>query len=219
MPLICPTVLAKDSHDFREQMERIAHFAERIQIDLTDGLFAVSKTIPLEQVWWPHSIPADLHLMYKRPDLYVDQILKLGPSMVIIHAEAEGSFEPFAKKLQEADIKVGVALLEDTQPELIETSLKHIDHVLIFSGDLGHFGGQADIKLLDKVRKLKQMKPGLEIGWDGGINDENAKRLAGGGVDVLNVGGFIQNAEKPEVAYATLKSIVETVKNDAKTNN
>ncbi len=218
MPVICPAVLAKDQHDFREQMERIAHFAERIQIDLTDGLFAVSKTVALEHVWWPHSIPADLHLMYKRPDLYLDQIIRLGPSLVIIHAEAEGSFTPFAQKLHEKGIKVGVALLEDTKPEEITPALKYIDHVLIFSGNLGHFGGQADLKLLDKVNNLKQIKPELEIGWDGGINDRNIKKLAEGGVDVLNVGGFIQKADEPEAAYATLNKIVETT-NDTKTKS
>jgi len=217
MATICPTVLATDAHEYRKQMERIAHFTKRIQIDLTDGLFALTKTISLDETWWPHSIQADLHLMYKRPDLYVKEILKLEPTLVIIHAEAEGSFEPFAKKLHKAGIKVGVALLAETEPELIEPALEHIDHVLIFSGDLGKFGGKADTKLLDKISFLKKAKPSLEIGWDGGVNDKNALELAQGGVDVLNVGGFIQKADDPEAAYAKLLSVV-TASNEAKTD-
>ena len=31
----------------------------------------------------------------------------------------------------------------------------------------------------------------LEFGWDGGITDQNVAVLVNGGVDVLNVGGFI----------------------------
>lgn len=204
MAIICPTVLAGDPHEFREQMERIAPFARRVQIDLTDGLFALNKTVAMDHIWWPHAMKADLHLMYKRPDLFIDKILELEPALVIIHAEAEGSFEPFAKTLHDAGIKVGVALLPDTQPSLIESSLDDIDHVLIFSGDLGHFGGTADLELLDKVGRLKSVKPELEIGWDGGINERNAHRLASAGVDVLNVGGYIQQADDPEEAYAKL---------------
>jgi ribulose-phosphate 3-epimerase len=212
MATICPAVLAKDAHEFRDQMERIAHFAERIQIDLTDGLFARTKTVSLNHVWWPHSIPADLHMMYERPDLYLEQILKLEPHMVIVHAEAEGQFVEFARALHDHSIKVGVALLPDTHPELIEPALEHVDHVLIFSGHLGHFGGHADLGLLEKVKLLKTMKPEVEIGWDGGISADNAQALAANGVDVLNVGGHIQKAADPEKAYNKLVAKIEAPK-------
>ncbi len=63
--------------------------------------------------------------------------------------------------------------------------------------------------LLTKVRQLRKLKKDIEIGWDGGINQDNAKKLILGGVDVLNVGGSIQKAGSPAKAYATLKSISE----------
>jgi pentose-5-phosphate-3-epimerase len=49
----------------------------------------------------------------------------------------------------------------------------------------------------------------LEIGWDGGINDRNISQLVFGGVDVLNVGGYIQNANNPERAYNSLFRIAD----------
>src|SRR5690606_36219400 len=98
----------------------------------------------------------------------------------------------------------GVALLKDTPASAIEPYIDQIEHVLVFSGDLGYYGGKADLALLSKVTELKKMKPSLEIGWDGGINDHNASELVKGGVDVLNVGGFIQKATDPEDAYAIL---------------
>jgi ribulose-phosphate 3-epimerase len=217
MATICPTVTATDPHQYREQVERVASFAERMHLDFMDGLFVKVNSPKLEQFWWPHSIPADLHLMCERPDLYIEEVLKLEPSMVIIHAEAEGSFNSFAKKMHLAGVKIGVALLQGTKVELIESSLDEIDHVLIFSGSLGHFGGEVDLDLLAKVKQLKKLKPSLEIGWDGGINDHNAQELVKGGIDILNVGGFIQRAATPDKVYAKMKQIIETV-NDQKTN-
>lgn len=208
MAVICPTVTARDPHEYREQMERIARFAKRIHIDFMDGLFALSKSPSIDQAWWPHSIRTDLHLMYKRPDIYLDKLIELEPSLVVIHAEAEGEFGPFAEALHKAGIKVGVALLPKTQPALIEGSLDSIDHVLIFSGHLGQFGGKADLDLLDKAKRLKKLKPGLEIGWDGGINRQNVAALVEGGVDVLNVGGFIQKADNAPQAYKDLLAAV-----------
>jgi ribulose-phosphate 3-epimerase len=61
------------------------------------------------------------------------------------------------------------------------------------------------LKLLNKVTELRKLKPELEIGWDGGINVDNAKQLSEGGVDVLNVGGAIQKAEDPKAAYDKLR--------------
>lgn len=209
MAVICPTVLADEPHAFREQMERIAPFAGRIQIDLTDGDFAPSKTVGIEQIWWPDSTQADIHLMYRRPATVIDQLLALHPHAVIVHSEAEGAFPELAAKLHHYDVKAGLALLAETPINSIESLLPMCDHVLIFSGTLGHFGGTADLKLLEKAKQIKSLKPAIEIGWDGGINDENAKALADGGIDVLNVGGFIQKADDPANAYAKLKGIVE----------
>jgi pentose-5-phosphate-3-epimerase len=63
--------------------------------------------------------------------------------------------------------------------------------------------------LLNKAEELKRHRPQLEIGWDGGVNERNISRLAFSGVDVFNVGGYIQNAEDPERAYKALSRIAE----------
>ena len=95
-----------------------------------------------------------------------------------------------------------------TPVDKIKSALGNIDHVLVFSGNLGYQGGsEADVALLDKVKKLRELKPTLEIGWDGGVSDQNARQLAEGGVDVLNTGGFVHNAENPSDAYAKLKEV------------
>lgn len=208
MAIICPTVLAVDKAAFKDQMERIAPFAKRLQIDLTDGTMTSTSTVPLSEVSWPKSAQADLHLMYRSPILQLKDIIELKPHMVIVHAEAEGNFINFARVLHKFKIKVGVALLPRTKVATIKPALSHIDHVLIFSGNLGHFGGFADTSLLAKVQEARELKPGLEIGWDGGINDSNVTLLAAGGVDVLNVGGYIQKAARPTDAYAKLEVMI-----------
>lgn len=209
MAIVCPTVLAQDTHDFHEQMQRVEPFAERIQIDLTDGLFAPVNTIPLTDISWPKHIKADLHLMYGKPVLSIREIVDLRPHLVIVHAEASGNFLNFAKVLHKFGIKVGVALLPDTTVEAVAPAFDFIDHLLIFSGDLGHFGGKADLELLQKAQVAKELKPSIEVGWDGGINDQNAPLLAAGGIDVLNVGGFIQKASDPAAAYGKIKGALQ----------
>ncbi len=208
MITICPTVTTGDPHEYREQMERIAPFAKRVHIDLADGKFAPTRLINPAQVWWPEGMQADIHIMYRYPMDELETLISLKPNLIIVHAEAEGGFFDFARKLQKLDIKTGVALLQDTPIDIIKPALEMIDHVLVFSGDLGYFGGKADLSLLEKVKQLKDLKQSLEIGWDGGINDENAAALAEHCVNVLNVGGYIQKANDPEAAYRRLQNAV-----------
>ncbi len=201
---ICPTVTAEDPHLFRQQMERVANFATRVHIDLSDGSLSPNKLIDLDKVWWPGGVRADLHVMLARPFEHVELYRALGPQLVIVHAEGKGDFKAFADLMHGHGIETGIALLPETSVEAIVPGLDMIDHVMIFSGKLGHFGGEADLKLLDKIRQLKQLKPTLEFGWDGGVNDKNARALYEGGVDVLNTGGFIQRSPHPEAAYDAL---------------
>lgn len=184
-------------------------FAHRIQIDLADGEFASPRTIDPDQIWWPAGVIADLHIMYKNPEAAVEKLVEHSPHLIIIHAESSGRFDVMADLCKKNSVKIGIALLPSSDPTSIVNALPYIDHVLIFSGDLGKFGGHANFDLLRKVEYLKRHKPDLEVGWDGGINSQNISHLITGGVDVLNVGGFIQNAEDPQKTFRTLVRIAD----------
>ncbi len=203
MSIICPTVLADTVDDYRDQMEAIQGFATRIQIDLGDGHFT-TETVGLSDVWWPEHITADIHLMYQEPMKAVADLVALKPGMVIIHAEADEAAETLAL-LRQHHIRAGLALLQHTTVESVAELVGLCDHVLIFSGSLGSFGGRVDLSLLGKVPQIRSIEPDIEIGWDGGINADTARKLADGGIDVLNVGGAIQKANHPENAYRELQ--------------
>lgn len=211
MPIITPTVTAENAHQFREQLQRLEPFAKRIHLDLMDGEFAPSRSIGTSQLFWSDSFEqVDVHLMYQRPGDYLDDLISLKPSLIILHAEAEGDLTKLIKRIQSAGVKAGISLLKDSQIEDYENLVGIADHALIFSGNLGYFGGQVDLSLLSKVQQVTEINPDAEIGWDGGINDENAAELAKNGIDVLNVGGFIQRSEDPQKAFDLLNNTIST---------
>jgi ribulose-phosphate 3-epimerase len=212
MAVICPTVTAYDVRQYRDQIQRIKPFASRIHVDLMDGELAPTKSPDIDEIWWPHELVADVHLMYKRPMEVLHELIRLRPHMVIIHAEADVHHMHFAAELHKHDIEIGLAVLQHTPIAEVERIMHSFDQVLIFSGKLGHHGGRADLDMLDKVRFVREHHPEVEIAWDGGITDENALALVNAGVDVLNVGGFVQKSDDPEGAYAKLYSALEDKK-------
>lgn len=203
---ICPTIDAEDLETYRKQVERIVSFAHRVHIDLGDGSFTPNTLVPIDQVWWPGGMRADLHVMYKRPFEHLSSLIALGPQLIVVHAEAEGDFMGFVKQVHHHGVEAGVALLQQTPVDTIMPALEQIDHVLIFSGNLGHQGGsQADLKLLEKVKAVKKVRPNIEVSWDGGVNDQNIKQITAAGVEVVNVGGYLQHADNPVSAYEALQ--------------
>lgn len=211
MSIICPTVTcqSEDLLEYRLQMEKV-EFAPRMQVDLMDGDFTPTKSPDINDVWFFENKLTDLHLMYKNPSDALNRIIDLSPNLLIIHSEANVDIPTFAGAIKTAGIKFGLALLQQTDPQTILDFMEYLDHVLIFSGDLGRFGGEADLNLLKKVKQLRDFKPSLEIGWDGGITENNVIKLRDGGVDVLNVGGYIQNASNPIENYHKLTNLVQS---------
>lgn len=205
MRIIAPCVTAVDAHAYREQMARVAPFAKRVHIDFSDGVLAPVKLVNPIQAFWPEGLLADLHLMLKNPLEHIETVMSLQPNLVILHAEADGDLLGMIRQLRATNIKTGVALLQPTNPEAVHNIIADVDHVLIFSGDLGHFGGTADLTLLKKVGQIRAINANVEIGWDGGVNAENVAQLALGGIEVFNAGGAIQKAPDPQEAYATLE--------------
>jgi ribulose-phosphate 3-epimerase len=128
--------------------------------------------------------------------------------MLTFHAEAEGDLLGVLQYVKSAGIKAGVALVKSTVPADVAPLIEAADHVMVFSGDLGKYGGTASLMQLEKVRLIKTINAGAEIGWDGGVNVENAFSLAQGGVDVLYVGGAIQKANDPAAAFEVLSKEV-----------
>lgn len=206
---IVPTILTDNKQDYRAQAERINVFTRRVQIDVTDGVFAPTQTLDITNVWWPRNWEADLHLMAAYPSQHMDTILKLSPSLCILHAEASEDLLPSFQQLKEAGIKVGVALLPSTFPGDVQHYIQAADHVLIFAGQLGVQGSPADLMQMEKIPLVRNMKPEIEIGWDGGANMTNVRALAHADLDVINVGSAISQAPDPAQAFQELVAEID----------
>lgn len=206
---IVPSILTDNKQDYRTQVEKINTFTRRVQIDVTDGKFASSETLDVTNIWWPKNWEADLHLMVTNPSEHLDTILKLNPSLCIMHAEASEDLTPSIQALKDAGIKVGVSLLPSTFPGLVKQYIDAADHVLIFAGQLGVQGSQADMMQMEKIPLIRNMKPEVEIGWDGGANMSNIRALAHADLDVINVGSAISRAEDPAAAFQELVAEID----------
>ena len=206
---IVPAILTNNKVDYRNQIERINVFTRRVQIDVTDGVFAPTETLDITNVWWPRNWEADLHLMVAKPSEHVDTILKLNPSLCILHAEAGENLLPIFEELKKNEIKTGLALLPPTFPGNVKQYIDVVDHVLILAGQPGVQGSPADLMQMEKIQLIRNMKPELEIAWDGGANMTNIRALAHADLDVINVGSVLATADNPAQVFEELVAEID----------
>jgi len=204
MSEIAPCITVETEEQYRASVERIAPFANRVHIDISDGEFSPVLMLDVNKIWWPKEWTIDIHAMVMRPMEYVDKLISLKPDLITFHVETGVNLLPIIDRIKAADIKAGIALLRSTVPVTVADAIKAADHVLVFSGNLGYYGGTASLMQLEKVHLIKNINPNVEVGWDGGVNIGNAFTLTQGGVNVLNVGGALANTDNPANVYDKL---------------
>ncbi len=206
MSVIAPAILTENVLDFNEKLGIVQGFAQRLHVDISDGEFAPSFTVGVNDISWPPEMEVDIHAMVARPSEHVQSLVAKKPNLIIFHAEVQEDLGPIIQYIKQYGVKAGIALQRPTVPSSVAHLIELADHVMIFTGDLGHYGGVASLMQLEKVRLIHAIRPNIEIGWDGGVNVDNAFSLAQGGVDVLNVGGAIAKSADPAATYAQLVS-------------
>lgn len=204
MAVVAPTILTETLDEYKASIDGLTPFAKRVHIDISDGEFAPNFLLGEAQLYWPKEWEVDIHAMVSRPSEHIAQLINLKPNLIIFHAEIQEDRAALIAQIKAAGIKAGVALLRTTVPSTLADVIKLVDHVMIFSGELGKNGGTASLMQLEKVRLVKAINPAVEIGWDGGVNIENAYTLAQGSVNVLNAGSAISGAKNPAEAYEAL---------------
>lgn len=189
MAEIVPTITVQTPELFKERLELILRTADRVHVDISDGLFTDTRLLGLAQVYVPEGIKLDIHLMVQNPQDYLASALALKPNLIIVHIESEGDHLECAREIKSMGVNAGIAYLAESQPDELVT---HFDHALVFTGTLGHYGGNLHQQSLGKILEIKELNPDIEVSVDGGINRNNKQAVIEAGADVLDAGmGYI----------------------------
>ncbi|MCR5347003.1 MAG: ribulose-phosphate 3-epimerase [Fretibacterium sp.] len=217
--LIAPSVLGADPLALAEAVESLKGRHDWLHLDIMDGHFvrnlsfgpAVARAMRRR---WPEAF-IDVHLMVDRLDVVLPLFLNSGASLITIHAETEPQLLHAALgSIRAAGLQAGVAIGPATPVEMIRPVLDCVDLVLVMSVTPG-FGGQSLIEsTLERTRQLAQLRAATRgysylIEMDGGINLDNAPRIALAGCDVAVAGSSVFSSPDPAAYLDKMKSEVK----------
>ena len=176
---------------------------EYIHCDVMDGKFVENKCLDYETIKLIRdntNMLLDIHLMVDNCKEYVEKFATLKPSIITIHYESPKSTTELVKiinYIKSKDILVGLSIKPNTPIEIIERLLKKIDLLLIMSVEPGKSGQLFIEDSLEKIKKAKEFiaEKNVIIQVDGGINENNFKKVIQSGAEFLVMGSAFYNSK------------------------
>ena len=213
--LIAPSVLAADFSNLQRDIEMINESeADWFHIDIMDGVFVpnISFGMPVLRDIKKHAKKTmDVHLMIVNPDQYIETFASLGADILTVHWEACTHMHRTIQAIKAAGMKAGIALNPRSSINQLKDIINDIDLVCLMSVNPG-FGGQSFIEnTFDKVKELKELiqssRSDCQIEIDGGVTNENAKKLVQAGANILVAGSYIFKSSNPTETISKLVNL------------
>ena len=205
MVSIAPSMLVADFGRMRQAAELVAPHSSYLHMDVMDGHFVPNLTMGVDLVKALNGIaPLDVHLMITDPVDFIDDFYDAGAEIISVHVEANNPREALVK-INEKNIKSGIAFNPSTPKEKIIPYLDIADMILVMSVEPGYCGQSFHENAIDRVKYFKTNYPNKIIEVDGGVSTQNSAILGKNGADILVAGSAIFKSNDPIQTIAEMK--------------
>jgi ribulose-phosphate 3-epimerase len=193
---VVPSILSADLACLGDQVrEAVAAGADRIQVDVMDGHFVPNLTFGPAVVAAVRSVapglPIEAHLMVERPEQFVRPFAEAGADYILVQVESSYSLYRTVHAIGEAGCRPGLVLNPATPVETLRELVPYVCMVNVMTVEPG-FGGQRFIVTSpDKIHRVRDLAPDLDIEVDGGIDERTAPLVAEAGARLLVAGSSV----------------------------
>ncbi len=206
-PLIIPAIIAKSQQELDERVNKVKEAAEWMQLDIMDNKFVPNSSLYFD-FKLPQGCKFEAHLMVENPLEWIEKHWGKVDT-IIVHIESCKEPEKIVDFVQSKKKKLGFAINPETAVKELEPYFGEVDEVLVMTVHPGFYGSKFLPETLEKVKALRELKPGLDIEVDGGINLETIKEAYAAGANLFVSGSCIMKSDNPENAINTLKKCLK----------
>ena len=209
MAVVIPAILTNDEDDYRKKLRMAEHVAEIIQVDIIDGKFARNSTIDTTIVKkYFCASQLEIQLMVLHPKSYVDELIFIDHvRRIIVPLETKEELPETIYRIKNRNKQVGLSINPSTLLKAVIDFLNDIDLLVILAVEPGFSGQKFQVKVIEKIKEVKRLAPGLAVEVDGGINFDNVKKVASTGLDFLAVNSALFRSSDFYVAYEKLAKL------------
>lgn len=209
MAQVIPAILTDDEEKYHRQLLQAENASSLVQIDVIDGKFAGNKTIGTNIIKkYLTTAQLEIQLMVVDPENYIDDLINLEHiTRIIIPFENGTGLNEAIYHIKNHNKQVGLSLNPKTPIGAALHFLDDIDLLLLLAVEPGFAGQKFQEIVIDKTREAKKLVPGLAVEVDGGINFENATKVAQAGADFLAANSVLFGTSDFYVAFEKLAKL------------
>lgn len=206
---IIPAIIAKNQEEFSRNILKVKDYVNIIQLDFMDGKF-----VPNNSIYFDFKLPEtnclfEAHLMIENPLEWIKKNIE-DIDTFLVHYESCDNYKEIIDFVKGKNKRIGFVLNPETPASSIESYLDDIDQVLIMTVKPGFYGSPFLPDMVEKVKKLRELKPKLDLEVDGGITDKTIKLANKAGTNLFVSGSFIVKSDDVENAVRILKSKIKS---------
>lgn len=208
---IAPSLLSLEPWKLDDALGTIESAADRLHIDIMDGIFVPKKAFQIETVRHLRRLsrlPFDVHLMVVNPEDCLEAYVEAGADALFLHVEALKRPEEALDKAEGLGVRCGLALNPETPASAIEKALPKLDLILVMTVKPGLPRQKFMPEVLPKISEIRRVKPYADLAVDGGINPSTAPLAVKAGANILVAGSAVFDKPDPVKAIEDIRRSV-----------
>ncbi len=211
MAQLVPSILETSKEAFMQTYSQEVKLpgVSRIQVDFGDGIFVPNRMLPVEEIEVLNpAISWEAHLMIKFPQDFLDYQI-CGFKTIIVHYEAypnEMELKEALVKIKSMGLEPAVAIKNETPVKALANLAADIKHVQLMGVKPGFQGSPFMENTYERIAAVRELMPHAVVEVDGGINSDNAGKVAAAGADYLILGSAITKAPNMLESFEKIQS-------------
>jgi ribulose-phosphate 3-epimerase len=197
MKVIVPSVIAETQAELEIVFSRVKDIAGLFQLDVMDSQFVPSSSLDFDFRLPGGKYRYEAQLMVEEPRKWIEMN---GEKVDTIIAQIESVKDPegFIEFVKDRKKRVGFALKPETDIIQVKDHLECIDLP----------------ETLDKVKKLRELQPELDIEVDGGIKPDTIIQADVAGANLFVCGSYLVKADDVEERVRRINILKKSIQAD-----
>lgn len=223
--LLSASLMCANFKNLKEDLEALEKGGiDIIHVDIMDGHFVPNITLSpliIESLKNITDLPFDAHLMVENPNIFIDDLIKIGTEIITLHIEVISNYAfRIIDKIKKANKKLGIAINPATPIDNLEYIYPLVDKITIMTVDPG-FARQTFIpNMQKKIKRLSDIKRknsyNFLIEVDGGINKKTFSQVIKNGANslILGTSGLFDVSHDLETTVKNIRALINTYVNE-----